>query len=208
MGLIRMKIGVIGLQGAVSEHLGAMKRAMQKLGIKGEVIWVGRPEQLEGIDGIIIPGGESTTIGKLMLTTGLFEDVRRKAADGIPVLGTCAGLIILAKRGDEQVIRTKQPLLGLMDISVIRNAFGRQRESFEVDLEIPILGEEPLRAVFIRAPAVEEVWGDVQVLAKFQGKIVGVKQGNLIAVAFHPELTLDTRLHEYFLHMCQKSRTH
>lgn len=203
-----MKIGVIGLQGAVSEHLGAMKRAMQKLGIKGEVIWVGRPEQLEGIDGIIIPGGESTTIGKLMLTTGLFEDVRRKAADGIPVLGTCAGLIILAKRGDEQVIRTKQPLLGLMDISVIRNAFGRQRESFEVDLEIPILGEEPLRAVFIRAPAVEEVWGDVQVLAKFQGKIVGVKQGNLIAVAFHPELTLDTRLHEYFLHMCQKSRTH
>ena len=206
--MIRMKIGVIGLQGAVSEHLGAMKRAMQKLGIKGEVIWVGRPEQLEGIDGIIIPGGESTTIGKLMLTTGLFEDVRRKAADGIPVLGTCAGLIILAKRGDEQVIRTKQPLLGLMDISVIRNAFGRQRESFEVDLEIPILGEEPLRAVFIRAPAVEEVWGDVQVLAKFQGKIVGVKQGNLIAVAFHPELTLDTRLHEYFLHMCQKSRTH
>jgi len=208
MGSIRMKIGVIGLQGAVSEHFGAMKRAMQKLGIKGEVIWVGRPEQLEGIDGIIIPGGESTTIGKLMLTTGLFEDVRRKAADGIPVLGTCAGLIILAKRGDEQVIRTKQPLLGLMDISVIRNAFGRQRESFEVDLEIPILGEEPLRAVFIRAPAVEEVWGDVQVLAKFQGKIVGVKQGNLIAVAFHPELTLDTRLHEYFLHMCQKSRTH
>jgi len=201
-----MKIGVIGLQGAVSEHIEAIKRAMQKLGIKGEVVWAGRPEQLEDLDGIIIPGGESTTIGKLMLTTGLFEKVRQKATNGIPILGTCAGLITLAKRGDEQVIRTKQPLLGLMDISVIRNAFGRQRESFEVDLEIPILGEEPLRAVFIRAPAVEEVLGDVQVLAKFQGKIVAVKQGNLIAVAFHPELTPDTRLHEYFLRMCQLAR--
>jgi len=203
-----MKIGVIGLQGAVSEHLETTKRAMQKLGTKGEVIWVGRPEQLDDLDGIIIPGGESTTIGKLMLTTGLFEKVREKAVNGTPILGTCAGLIILAKRGDEQVVRTKQPLLGLIDISVIRNAFGRQRESFETDLEIPVLGKEPLKAVFIRAPAVEEVWGDVQVLAKFQGKIVGVKQGNLIAVAFHPELTPDTRLHEYFLHMCQKSRTH
>jgi len=203
-----MKIGVIGLQGAVSEHLETTKRAMQKLGIKGEVIWAGRPEQLDDLDGIIIPGGESTTIGKLMLTTSLFEKVRKKAANGIPILGTCAGLIILAKRGDEQVVRTKQPLLGLIDISVIRNAFGRQRESFETDLEIPVLGRGPLKAVFIRAPAVEEVWGDVQVLAKFQGKIVAVKQGNLIAVAFHPELTPDTRLHEYFLHMCQKSRTH
>jgi len=203
-----MKIGVIGLQGAVSEHLETTKRAMQKLGIKGEVIWAGRSEQLDDLDRIIIPGGESTTIGKLMLTTGLFEKVREKAANGTPILGTCAGLIILAKRGDEQVVRTKQPLLGLMDISVIRNAFGRQRESFETDLEIPVLGKEPLKAVFIRAPAVEKVWGDVQVLAKFQGKTVGVKQGNLIAVAFHPELTPDTRLHEYFLHMCQKSRTH
>jgi len=199
-----MKMGIIGLQGAVSEHIEATKRAMRKLGIKGEVIWVGRPEQLESLDGIIIPGGESTTISKLMLTTGLLEKVRKKAADGIPILGTCAGLITLAKRGDEQVVRTKQPMLGLIDISVIRNAFGRQRESFETDLEIPILGKEPLRAVFIRAPAVEEVWSDVQVLAKFQDKIVAVKQGNIIAVAFHPELTPDTRLHEYFLRMCQQ----
>jgi len=202
-----MKIGVIGLQGAVSEHLETTKRAMQKLGIKGEVIWAGRPEQLDDLDGIIIPGGESTTIGKLMFTTGLFEKVKQKAKNGIPILGTCAGLITLAKRGDEQVIRTKQPLLGLMDISVVRNAFGRQRESFEVDLEIPALGKEPLRCVFIRAPAVEEVWGGVEVLAKFQDKIVAVKQGNLIAVAFHPELTPDTRLHEYFLRMCQ-SKVH
>jgi 5'-phosphate synthase pdxT subunit len=201
-----MKIGVIGLQGAVSEHIDAAKRAMQKLGIKGEVIWAGRPEQLDDLDGIIIPGGESTTIGKLMLTTGIIEKVRKKAAKGTPIFGTCAGLITLAKRGDDQVVRTKQPLLSLMDIKVVRNAFGRQRESFETDLDIPILGKEPIRAVFIRAPAVEKVSGDVQVLAKFQDKIVAVKQGNIIAVAFHSELTPDTRLHEYFLRMCQRGQ--
>ncbi len=199
-----MKIGIIGLQGAVGEHLEATKRAMQKLGIEGEAVRVGRPEQLECVDGIIIPGGESTTIGKLMLTTGLFERVKQLAAGGTPILGTCAGLIILAKRGDEQIMRTGQPLLGLMDISVTRNAFGRQRESFEVNLEIPILSEDPYNAVFIRAPAVEEVWGDAQVLAEFQGKIVTVRQGSLLAVAFHPELTPDTRLHEYFLRICQR----
>lgn len=199
-----MKIGVIGLQGAVSEHTETAKRAMGKLGIRGEAIWVGRPKQLDGLNGIIIPGGESTTIGKLMLTTGLFERVKQLAANGIPILGTCAGMIVLAKRGDEQVMRTGQPLLGLMDISVIRNAFGRQRESFEVDLEIPILGGAPYSAVFIRAPAVEEVWGNAQALAEFQGKIVAVQQGSLLAVAFHPELTSDTRLHEYFLRMCQR----
>ena len=180
---------------------------MQRLGVQGEVIWVGRPEQLDDLDGIIIPGGESTTIGKLMLRTGLFEKVKQKAKNGTPVLGTCAGLITLAKRGDEQIVRTKQPLLGLMDISAIRNAFGRQRESFEVDLEFPILGEKPLRCVFIRAPAVEKVWGDVQVLAKFQGKIVAVRQDNLLAVAFHPELTPDTRLHEYFLRTCKEAKS-
>ncbi len=196
-----MKIGIIGIQGAVSEHIGATKRAMQKLGIQGEAVWVGRPEHLEGVDGIIIPGGESTTIGKLLQTTGLFERVKRLALNGTPVLGTCAGLITLAKRGDEQVMHTGQPLLELMDISVIRNAFGRQRESFEVDLEIPVLGREPFRCVFIRAPAIKEVWGDVQVLAGFQSKIVAAQQDNLLAVAFHPELTPDTRLHEYFLRM-------
>lgn len=199
-----MKIGIIGLQGAVSEHLEATKRAMQKLGIEGEAIWVGRSAELEGVDGIIIPGGESTTIGKLMQMTGLFERVKRLAKNGMPILGTCAGLIVLAKRGDEQIARTKQPLLGLMDISAIRNAFGRQRESFEAELEISGLDKEPYMGVFIRAPAVSEVWGDAQVLAKFQGKIVAVQQGSLLAVAFHPELTPDTRLHEYFLRMCQR----
>ncbi len=199
-----MKIGIIGLQGAVSEHLEVTKRAMEKLNINGETIWVNEPAQLREIDGVIIPGGESTTIGKLMQHTGTFERVKELAKSGIPVLGTCAGLVLLAKRGDEQVARTGQPLLGLMDIAVVRNAFGRQRESFEVDLEISALGKKPFRCVFIRAPAVSEVWSNVEVLAKFQGKIVGVRQRNMIAVAFHPELTPDTRLHEYFLRMCRK----
>ena len=199
-----MRIGIIGLQGAVSEHLEATRRAMEKLNMNGETIWINEPAQLREIDGVIIPGGESTTIGKLMQRTGTFERVKELAKSGIPVLGTCAGLVLLAKRGDEQVARTGQPLLELMDIAVVRNAFGRQRESFEVDLKIPLLGEEPFRCVFIRAPAVSEVWSDVEVLARFQGKIVGVRQRNTIAVAFHPELTPDTRLHEYFLRMCEK----
>ncbi|MEM3420817.1 MAG: pyridoxal 5'-phosphate synthase glutaminase subunit PdxT [Candidatus Hadarchaeum sp.] len=197
-----MRIGVIGLQGAVSEHIEAVKRALAGSGLRGEAIWVARPQQLEGVDGIIIPGGESTTIGKLMKITEIFDIVKRLAESGVPVLGTCAGMVVLAKRGDEQVMRTKQPLLGLMDISVVRNAFGRQRESFEADIQIRILDERPFPGVFIRAPAVKEVWGDAEVIAEFMGKIVGVKQKNIIAVAFHPELTSDTRLHEYFLRMC------
>lgn len=199
-----MKIGIIGLQGAVSEHIEATERAMDKLSIRGEAIWISGPGQLDGVDGIIIPGGESTTIGKLMQGTKTLERVRKIAEEGTPVLGTCAGLVVMAKRGDEQVMRTGQPLLGLIDIAVVRNAFGRQRESFEAELDIPMLGEKPFPGIFIRAPAVKEVGSDVEVIAEFMGKVVGVKQKNLIAVAFHPELTNDTRLHEYFLKMCLK----
>ncbi|MGQ9788735.1 MAG: pyridoxal 5'-phosphate synthase glutaminase subunit PdxT [Candidatus Hadarchaeaceae archaeon] len=198
-----MKIGVVGLQGAVSEHIEAVKRALVVSGFQGEAMWIARPQQLAEVDGIIIPGGESTTIGKLMKITEIFDGVKALAESGVPILGTCAGMIVLAKRGDEQVMRTKQPLLGLIDISVVRNAFGRQRDSFEADISIPMLGEKPFRGVFIRAPAVKETWGDVEVIAEFMGKIVGVKQRNIIAVAFHPELANDTRLHEYFLMMCR-----
>ena len=199
-----MKIGVVGLQGAVSEHMDAVKRAMKKRGIAGEVIWVNRPGQLDGVNGVIIPGGESTTIGRLMKVSEIFERVRRMGEDGLPILGTCAGMVLLAKKGDEQVRRTGQPILGLIDMAVVRNAFGRQRELFEADLEVPILGKEPFPGVFIRAPAVKEVWDGAEVIAEFQGKIVGVRQRNLIAVAFHPELASDTRLHELFLKMCKK----
>lgn len=202
-----MRIGVVGLQGDVGEHIDALKRAMQKMGVHGEALWVNRPEQIDGLDGLIIPGGESTTIGKLMVATGIFEKVRGRAQNGMPIMGTCAGLILLAKKGDEQVERTEQPLLSLMDIRVVRNAFGRQRESFEVDLDIPEFGESPFECVFIRAPAIEEVWGNVKILAKFNNKIVAARQGNLLALAFHPELTDDTRAHEYFLKMCLEAKT-
>lgn len=199
-----MRIGVVGLQGAVSEHLGAVERAFRKLQVEGRVLWVRRPDQLEEIDGVIIPGGESTTIGRLMASGGLFEPVRKLGLEGTPILGTCAGLILLAKQGDEQVRRTGQPLLGLMDISVVRNAFGRQRESFEASLRIPKFGEKPFECVFIRAPAIERVWGDVEVLAEYGGKIVAARQGRLVAMAFHPELAPDTQAHEYFLRLCQE----
>ncbi|KUO42703.1 MAG: glutamine amidotransferase [Hadesarchaea archaeon YNP_N21] len=201
-----MRIGVVGLQGDVSEHLDALTRAMQRMGIHGEAIWVNRAWQTDNLDGVIIPGGESTTIGKLMEATGIFEKVRERAKNGMPIMGTCAGLILLAKKGDEQVERTGQPLLGLMDIKVVRNAFGRQRESFEVYLDIPEFGEEPFECVFIRAPAIEEVWGDVKVLAKFNNEIVAARQRNFLALAFHPELTGDTRAHEYFLKMCLEAK--
>jgi 5'-phosphate synthase pdxT subunit len=201
---MQMKIGVIGLQGAVEEHVEATKRAMEKLGIQGEVFWICKPEEIEGLNGIIIPGGESTTIGKLLVTTRLFEKIRTMALNGVPILGTCAGMILLAKEGDERTMRAGQPLLGLMDMRVIRNAFGRQRESFEVNLEIPAFGEAPFPCVFIRAPVVEKVWGDAEVMARCAGKIVAVKQHNMLALAFHPELTTDTRAHEYFLQMCKR----
>ncbi|KXB08180.1 glutamine amidotransferase [candidate division MSBL1 archaeon SCGC-AAA385D11] len=199
-----MKIGVIGLQGAISEHILAVELAMEALGVEGEAFWVRKGEDINDLDGLIIPGGESTTIGKLMVESGLFQKVQDRADSGMPVLGTCAGLILLAKEGDEQVRRTGQPLLGLMDMQVIRNAFGRQRESFEVDLKIPVFGENAFRAVFIRAPAVKRVWSDVEILAEYQDRIVATRQENLVAMAFHPELTPDTRAHEYFLKICRE----
>jgi len=199
-----MKVGVVGLQGAVSEHLEAVQRAMKKMGVAGEAVWISRLEHLDGVSGVVIPGGESTTIGRLMKVSEIFDRIKRLGEDGLPILGTCAGMILLAKHGDEQVKRTGQPILGLMDMDVVRNAFGRQRESFEADLDIQLLGKKPFPCVFIRAPAAKAVRGGAEVIAEFQGKTVGVRQRNFIAVAFHPELTPDTRLHEHFLKMCKK----
>lgn len=186
-----MKIGVIGMQGAVSEHIHVIER------LGHGPVWVKKPEQLEEVSGIIIPGGESTTISRLMVRTGLLEAVRSLGSDGFPIYGTCAGLILLAKKGDSQVKKTKQELLGLMDMEIERNAFGGQRESFEKSLDIGGIRDFP--CVFIRAPAVKKTWGKCRVLAEFEGKIVAVEQGSLFATSFHPELTEDTRVHEYFI---------
>ncbi|SHJ70087.1 pyridoxal 5'-phosphate synthase glutaminase subunit PdxT [Desulfofundulus thermosubterraneus] len=187
-----MVIGVLALQGAFREH----QEMLAALGVESRQ--VRKPEQLDGINGLIIPGGESTTMGKLLHDFHLFEPIRQKALQGMPVFGTCAGLILLAR----EIIGSGQPRLGLMDMAVERNAFGRQVESFEVDLDVPALGEKPLRAVFIRAPYIVSVGPGVEVLARYGDKIVLARQGCFLACAFHPELTDDTRLHRMFLDQC------
>ena len=191
-----MKIGVLCLQGAVSEH----GEALASCG--ADVEYVKSKEQLKEIDGLIIPGGESTTIGKLIERFGLMEPIRKLAAAGTPVYGTCAGLILLSRT----IPGPGQFLLGLMDTTVSRNAYGRQRESFEADLDIPVLGKEPYRAVFIRAPQILEHGPNVHVLAEYNGSPVAARQDNLLVTSFHPELTDDNRMHCYFLEMAKKNK--
>lgn len=183
------RIGVLAQQGAFVEHMAMLCR----LGV--ETVAVRLPEELEGLDGLIIPGGESTSIGKLIRDYDLREPLRRLAEQGLPIMGTCAGMILLAKR----VSGLNLEPLGVMDISVKRNAFGRQVDSFETDLEIPAIGDPPFHAVFIRAPYIERVGDGVDTLAWLPNGIgVAARQGNMVALAFHPELTNDLRLHDYF----------
>jgi len=191
-----MKIGVLALQGDFPEHL-AMLHGIDH-GEPIEAVEVRLPDQLETVDGLIIPGGESTTIGKLMVAYGLQEPLRRRIAAGMPVFGTCAGAILLAR----DIGGYDQPLIGVMDIAIRRNAFGRQLQSFETDLPIAVLGGLPFRAVFIRAPAIESVGTAAEVLARLQnGTVVMARQRNMLVAAFHPELTGDDRLHRWFLRM-------
>lgn len=190
-----MKIGVLALQGAVTEHIHSIELA----GAEG--VPVKQVEQLAELDGLILPGGESTTIGKLMRKYGFMEAVRSFAAEGKPVFGTCAGLIVMAER----IAGQEEAHLGLMDMTVSRNAFGRQRESFETDL--PVKGiEGAVRAVFIRAPLIESVGEGVEVLSTYNDEIVTARQGNLLACSYHPELTDDYRLHAYFVDMARSAK--
>jgi 5'-phosphate synthase pdxT subunit len=197
-----IKVGVVAVQGAVSEHLEAFGRAFHDTGKKGQAVPVRRLKDLDGVQALAIPGGESTTISKLLRKFGLFEEIVKRAGQGMPVLGTCAGLVLLAKEGDDEVQKTGTRLLGLMDMAVDRNAFGRQRESFEADIAVDIPGPEwkkPFPAVFIRAPAITRVWGRCKALAAVEKSVVLAEQGNLMAAAFHPELTPDTRIHRRLL---------
>ncbi len=190
-------IGVLALQGAVREHL----RMLERCGARG--IAVKYPSELQLCRGLIIPGGESTTIGKLMLACGFLEEVRSLPHEGIPLYGTCAGLIMLAMR----ITEGDQPLLGLMDITARRNAFGRQVDSFETDLALTGIDDasRPFRAVFIRAPWIDEVGREVAVLGEYGGKAVMAREDGMLVSAFHPELTGDDRVHRYFLKMVEEA---
>ncbi len=192
------RIGIIAIQGDVEEHVRAMEKALAERGEKGEVVKIKHQGIVKSCDAIIIPGGESTTIGRLMVREGILPEIKEAAEVGKPILGTCAGMVLLAKEGDEEVAKTRQPLLGLMDVKVKRNAFGRQRESFEVLLKMSLF-EEPFHAVFIRAPAIIKAAENVDVLATFNDRVVAAKQRNIIALSFHPEFTEDSRIHHYFL---------
>jgi 5'-phosphate synthase pdxT subunit len=182
------KVGVLALQGDVREHLSILG------GLGVEPRPVRTAEELEDVDGLVMPGGESTTIGKLAIRFGLFEPLRVRIEEGLPVYGTCAGLIFLSSA----ITEGDQPLLGVLDVLVKRNAFGRQNESFEADLEVAGL-ERAFPAVFIRAPWIEKVGSDVEVLASIDSHPVMVRQGSIMASSFHPELTGDGRIHQMFL---------
>ncbi|OGO06650.1 MAG: glutamine amidotransferase subunit PdxT [Chloroflexi bacterium RBG_13_57_8] len=192
-----MKIGVLAAQGAFAEHI----KSLEKLGAKA--VPVRLPKELKGIKGLIIPGGESTTISRLMTAYDLMDEISRKAGGDLAVFGTCAGMILMARQISGNGARS----LGLMDITVKRNAFGRQVDSFETDIKIPALGEKPFPAVFIRAPLIENCAGGVEVLARLDdGTIVAARQGKLLVTSFHPELTDDLRLHRYFLDIISGDR--
>jgi pyridoxal 5'-phosphate synthase pdxT subunit len=187
-----MKIGVLALQGAFIEHI----RVLSKLGVSA--IEIRSATELQSLDGLIIPGGESTSIIKIMQDYKLTEPLRVMAQKGFPLWGTCAGMICLARRVTNNELIT----LAVMDISIRRNAFGRQIDSFETDLSVPTLGQIPFHAIFIRAPIIENVGKSVEVLAKLpDGTPVAARQGRLLVTSFHPELTDDSRFHDYFLTM-------
>lgn len=186
------RIGILALQGAFIEHAEALQ------GLGADVVEVRLPGQLEDLDGLVIPGGESTTISKLMDDYGFRDPLLQFARQGRPIWGTCAGMIMLSLDVQDQLVRS----LGLMDIRVNRNAFGRQVDSFEADLPVPVLGEKPFRAIFIRAPIVDSAAEGVEVLARVpDGRIAAARQGKLLVTAFHPELTQDHRFHQLFLEM-------
>ena len=197
-----IKVGVLSLQGDVAENIASTKTALSELNKTGTVTEVKTPEQISELDGLIIPGGESTMIGQLSLINGSLKKIKEKIEAGMPVLGICAGLILLSKKAKDRVVGdTDQPLLDLLDVQVERNSFGRQRDSFEAVISMDSLNIPKFNGVFIRAPSISEVGENAEVISKFNEKIVAVKQGNMLATAFHPELTQDVSLHKYFVNM-------
>jgi len=195
-----INIGVLAVQGDVTENIMATKMAIEELGLDGIVTEVKTPEQISDLDGLVIPGGESTVIGTLSLVNGSLKKIKEKITSGMPVFGICAGMIMLSKKAKDRVVgEMDQPLLDFLDVKIERNAFGRQKDSFESEISMDKIGIKKFQGVFIRAPSIIETGKDVEVLSKFNEKIIAVKQGNIIGTSFHPELTGDLSLHKYFV---------
>jgi 5'-phosphate synthase pdxT subunit len=200
-----LTIGVLSIQGDVEENLLSTKAAIDELGIDVKVIEVKTPGEISSLDGLIIPGGESTTIGQLSLVNGSLKILKEKIENGMPVLGICAGMIMLSKTASDRIVgKTDQPLLDILDITLERNSFGRQKKSFESNVSLDSINISKFNGVFIRAPSISDVGSDVEILSKFNEKIVAVKKGNVIGTSFHPELTQDVSLHKYFVNLVQK----
>ncbi len=202
-------IGVLGLQGDIEENIKATTNALKEMNLKGKVLSVRYPEEIMKIDGLIIPGGESTVMGLLIaIKNGLLDAITKILQEGLPVMGTCAGMIVLSKKSYDKIVGNKrQLLLGVLDIEVERNSFGRQYDSFESKLNISGIGND-YKGIFIRAPAVISVGPQVEILSKFDEKIVAVKQENIIGTSFHPELSGDYRMHRLFIRLvtnCKES---
>jgi len=184
-----------------------LKAAIDELGIDAKVIDVRKPEEISQLDGLIIPGGESTTIGQLSLVNGSLKEIKQKVESGMPVLGICAGMVLLANNASDKVVgKTEQPLFDFLDIDLERNSFGRQHESFESDISMDSIGISNYNGVFIRAPTITTVSNDIEVLAKLNEKIVAIKKGNIIGTSFHPELTEDLAIHKYFVNLVKDSK--
>jgi len=204
---LSLTVGVLAIQGDVQENLNSTKKAIKELGIEGQAVDVKTPDDVRKLDGLIIPGGESTTIGQLSLVNSSLKIIKEKIEAGMPILGICAGMILLAKTADDRVMgKTGQPLLDMVEIKIERNSFGRQNDSFEAEISMDSINIPKFNGVFIRAPSVSEVNSDVEVLSKFNEKIVAIKKGNIIGTAFHPELTTDISLHKYFVNLVKESK--
>ena len=202
-----LTVGVLSIQGDIQENLVSTKAAIDELGIDGKVIAVRTPDEISQLDGLIIPGGESTTIGQLSLVNGSLKILKEKIQSGMPVLGICAGMIMLSNTANDRVVgKTDQPLLDIFDIKLERNSFGRQKQSFESNISLDSIDIPKFNGVFIRAPSVSDVGSDVEILSKFNDRIVAIKKGNVIGMSFHPELTEDTSVHKYFINLVNNSK--
>ena len=197
-----LTFGVLSIQGDVLENILSVKAAIDALGIDATVAAVKTSDEISKVDGLVIPGGESTTIGQLSKFNGSLKILKEKIEQGMPVLGICAGMVLLSNNANDKVVgKIDQPLLNILNIKLERNSFGRQRQSFESNISLDSIGISKFNGVFIRAPSISDVGSDVEVLSKFNEKIIAVKKNNVIGVAFHPELTRDISLHKYFVNL-------